>query len=60
MKATITWKGEPGSGLDFNEWAGYKFEKDKPVEVDNETVIKKAQANPFYTVKLAPEAPEKK
>lgn len=62
--AKVIWKGEddlhfaldekgekiPAAGPSFTMWNGVKFEKGKPVEVTNETALKKARGNPFFDV----------
>lgn len=52
---TLTWLGEDDetigyAGPSFTTWGGLKFPKDKPVEVDNADMIRRAKGNRFFEV----------
>jgi hypothetical protein len=50
---TLTWLGEDTedyAGPSFTTWGNRKFPKDKPVEVDNPDMIRRAKGNRFFRV----------
>jgi hypothetical protein len=50
-KATITYiGGETAGDAKATSWRGVDFPRDKPVEVDDEVLIRKAQGHPHFTV----------